>query len=290
MDPRFKQNAALFGREGQNKLRSVRLAVVGCGGLGTHVAQQTALLGVGGMQLIDLGDLKLSSRNRYVGAYHTDPIPGSRKVSIAERLVRDIDPTVVTNAIYDRLESQQAFAAIKQASHVFGCLDKDGPRFILNELCLAYQKPLIDLASDVPEEGYYGGRVAVVRNGQGCLHCMDVLDARDVRRYLSSKGQLDNEAAEYGVDREQLAPGTGPSVVSINGVVASLGVTEFMAMVTGLREPARLLNYHGQRSTVSKSSDQPIDGCFYCRSVFGSGDGAETERYLANFESEACGA
>jgi hypothetical protein len=60
----------------------------------------------------------------------------------------------------------------------------------------------------------------------------------------------------YGVDRDALAR-AGPSVVSVNGVVASLGVTEFMAHVTGLREPVRQLTYRADLGTVTKLLDPP---------------------------------
>jgi hypothetical protein len=47
-------------------------------------------------------------------------------------------------------------------------------------------------------------------------------------------------------DRMGLLPGdaldaTGPSVVTINGVVASLAATEAMVYLTGLRPPAKQL-------------------------------------------------
>jgi hypothetical protein len=73
----------------------------------------------------------------------------------------------------------------------------------------------------------------------------------------------------YGVDRAALA-GTGPAIVSVNGVVASLGVTEFMVHVTGLREPASQLTYRGDRGTVTRSLDQPEPGCYYCTRLWGT--------------------
>jgi hypothetical protein len=67
----------------------------------------------------------------------------------------------------------------------------------------------------------------------------------------------------YGVDRDALAR-AGPSVVSVNGVVASLGVTEFMAHVTGLREPVRQLTYRADLGMVTKLLDPPQGECYYC--------------------------
>ena len=42
--------------------------------------------------------------------------------------------------------SVEAFNAIIRADYVFGCLDCEGARLILNELCAAYVRPYWDLA------------------------------------------------------------------------------------------------------------------------------------------------
>ena len=76
---RFDRNEWLFGKVGQRILRQSRVAVVGVGGLGTHVVQQLSLLGVGAIDLIDHEDLDATNRNRYIGAWHSDPIPGYRR-------------------------------------------------------------------------------------------------------------------------------------------------------------------------------------------------------------------
>jgi hypothetical protein len=71
----------------------------------------------------------------------------------------------------------------------------------------------------------------------------------------------------YGVKRELLG-GAGPAVVSINGVVASLAVTEFLALVTGLRDPFGKLTYRADLGTVTRSNDKPAAGCYYCEGLW----------------------
>ena len=56
--------------------------------------------------------------------------------------------------------------------------------------------------------------------------------------------------------------------MSVNGVVASLAVIEFMVHVTELREPMRQLTYRGDLGVVTKSLDQPEDGCYYCQGLW----------------------
>jgi len=277
---RYDRNILLFGKDGQEKLRATTVAVVGCGGLGSPLIQQLALLGVGKVSAIDDEELDETNRNRFVGARHDDPVPGSKKVDLVCRLVNEINPDVVVDPIPDSLLTERAFSAIKAADFVFGCFDDDGPRFILNELCSAYSKPYIDLASDVPEAGRYGGRVCVVRNGDGCLICLDVVDMRDVNYYLASEEQRKSEREIYGIAREAL-DSKGPSVAPINAVVSGLAAMEFMVAVTGLREPCRLLNYNGHLGTVRVSRDDPAADCYTCTHVGGKGAEANVERYLS---------
>lgn len=278
-DDRFDRNERLFGKDGQAAIRATHVVLVGAGGLGTHVAQQLALLGVGGITPVDFEGLTKSNRNRYVGAWAADPIPGSRKVDLISRLVGLIDPTISVTPVHTPFPSLDSLAALRKADYVFGCVDADGARFVLNEACVAYDKPLFDLASDVPEPGSYGGRVTFVLRDGGCLHCRGILDAKDVRRYLSPREALENEDAEYGIRRSALGE-TGPSVVSINGVIASLAVTEFMAAVTGLRDPARHLEYRGHLGTVGKRADKPPTDCYLCQALRGLGDAAQLDRYF----------
>ena len=180
--------------------------------------------------------------------------------------------------IQKELVTLEAFEAVKSSDWVFGCFDEDGPRFILNELCSAYEVPYIDLASDIHKADVYGGRVCIAWDGQSCLHCLHLLDEDDVRRYLSGEVERARVAAVYGVPHEVLGE-SGPSVSPINGLVASFAATEFMMAATGMREPERLINYAGHLFRVTKARARDGD-CPYCVGVRGQGSAAEVERYL----------
>lgn len=276
---RYDRNIRLFGEEGQRRLQEKRVTLVAVGGLGSPIAQHLALLGIGHVTPIEPQELDETNRNRFVGARHDDPVPGSPKASLAERMISEINPEVGVTGIRANLVSEEAFEAVKMADWVFGCFDHDGPRHILNELCAAYAKPYIDLASDIPEPGVYGGRVCIAWDGNGCLHCLDQLDQGDVRAYLSSESERKDIARIYGVPVEALGE-TGPSVASVNGVVAGLASVEFMAAVTRMRAPERLITYCGDLSIVTKSRDAPVPDCYYCKMIRGIGADADVERYL----------
>ena len=71
-----------FGRDGQEKIAKTHVAIVGIGGLGTHVVQQLALLGIGQLTLVDNEEIDATNLNRYIGVRHSDPIPVTPKVII----------------------------------------------------------------------------------------------------------------------------------------------------------------------------------------------------------------
>jgi molybdopterin/thiamine biosynthesis adenylyltransferase len=277
---RFDRNIRVFGSQGQERLRGAKVAVVGVGGLGTHVVQQLAHLGVGALALIDHEELATSNLNRYVGARHDDPIPGMPKTDLAERLVRAIDPTIATQKIPHPLRTTSAFAVVAGADCVFGCVDNEGSRLVLTELCAAYARPLFDLASEIlpGDPPSFGGRVAACIAGKGCLVCMDLLDLDEAASDLESPELRRDREAIYGVHREGLDE-AGPSVVSVNGVVASLAVSEFLVWITGLREPERCLTYLGHLGIVTKNADPPLGDCYYCHGIWGKPDQADLDRY-----------
>jgi tRNA A37 threonylcarbamoyladenosine dehydratase len=146
---RYHRNELFFGEEGQKRIRATTCTIVGNGGLGTHCIQQLSLLGVGRLNIIDSEELAETNRNRYVGVRHDDHVPGSRKVDLGERLVHSVDPTIEVTKVPKTFISDEGFAAIRDADYVFGCLDCEGARLILTELCSAYARPYFDLASDI---------------------------------------------------------------------------------------------------------------------------------------------
>lgn len=277
---RFDRSILFFGKEGQERISSSHVAIVGTGGVGTHVIQQLALLGVGSLTLIDKEELDTTNLNRYVGARYYDPIPGTLKVNLGYRQVKEINPGIQVHLVPHSLASEEAFNAIIKAGYVFGCLDNEGSRLILNELCSAYALPYIDLASDIisGRSTDYGGRVCIDWDGSGCMVCHEVIDIAEAQVDLLSTDRRRDRDAIYGVKKDALAE-VGPSVVSINGVIASLAVTEFMLGVSRIREPKKLLTYNGKMGVVSKK-EEPAPDCYYCKEIRGKKDSFDIKRYI----------
>lgn len=287
---RFDRNVRFFGEEGQNRLRNTNVVVVGVGGLGSHVVQQLSLLGVGSLSVIDDDEMDETSRNRLIGARSDDAVPGTLKVDVADRLARSIDSSIGVTKHPESFVTDRGFELISRADYVFGCLDLEGARLILTELCAAYARPYLDLASDIRSEDRtrYGGTVCFSHRGEGCPICLGVLDVEEAGYDLGGI-KLDRlREAIYGVKRAQLGR-SGPSVVSINGTVASLAVTEFMVTVTGVREPRKVLNYRGHLGSVGVPTDSPAEGCYFCKFLWGTRERADVQRYIREGFAEILG-
>ncbi|MDF0667041.1 MAG: ThiF family adenylyltransferase [Nitrospira sp.] len=263
---RYSRNIGLFGESGQARLNALRIAVIGLGGLGSHIVQQTAYLGVRRFILVDDDIVTLTNLNRLIGASEVDVQQKQQKVAVAERLVRLIQPLADILSLATDFREKEARMKVEEADVLFGCVDNDSARLSLTEFASRHRKPYMDLATDTGDDGgqvWYGGRILFAYNGTICLSCASELDQRAMAIESMTPKQHAEDRAIYGVPTDALN-GTGPAVVSINGVVASLGVTEFMVWATGLREPKPHIRYRADLGRVTLVTDQPVINCYYC--------------------------
>jgi molybdopterin/thiamine biosynthesis adenylyltransferase len=269
MTDRYDRQVRFFGALGQRRISDARIVMMGCGGLGMHVIQQLAYLGVQHWTLLEHDDVDETSLNRLISA-----VPGdvdTSKLAIAERLIRAVQPTAdidpIDGLLGDPELAERVTARVAEADLVIGCFDKETPRLRATELCSSLGVPYIDAATEIIDDKdnglTYGGRVVAAGDGHGCVACLDVLDQRELtRESLTPQQQVEFDKA-YGLDRGDLA-GSGPSVVTLNGVVGSLAATEAMMLLTGLRAPVRQLTYRGHLGTVGRTMAEGHPDCAFC--------------------------
>lgn len=266
MTSKYDRQIRLFGEVGQERLRCARVAVCGLGGLGSHVVQQLAFLGVGSLVLVDDDVLENTNRNRLIGVRATDP-DGVYKAEIAKRLVTETNPDIAVKVLTVRVEGQSVRRTLETMDWVFGCFDNDAARLEMLGLTAERGLPYVDLATDVLHDDgelVYGGHVIVAAPGRdGCAMCLEDIDQEEVREMTESGEERQDRQTIYGVATSVLSE-VGPSVVCLNGVIASLGVMEFMVAVTDLRPPVLKLEYRGMSGTVLRENEPPLPGCFFC--------------------------
>ena len=263
MTERFDRQVLRFGEDGQARIGTSRIAIVGLGGLGSHVAQQLIYLGVGHLTVIDPDPVEATNLNRLVGATADDALSARLKVDVVERLALSVDPLIEVTKIPTSVTSDAAIDALQIVDYIAGCLDHDGPRLLLTVLSSTYDNPYLDLATDISvDDAWFGGRVIFAAEGEGCLACFNELDQRDIRLWMSNEAELAEEDRIYG----QSQVGPSPSVVALNGVVASAGVMELIAAITRMRPINRHLEYRPDGKLVIDTSPPSAD-CYYCKEV-----------------------
>ncbi|GAA1646502.1 ThiF family adenylyltransferase [Catellatospora bangladeshensis] len=263
---RYDRQISFFGAAGQDRIRKTAVGIVGLGGLGSHLAQQLAYLGITTFVLVDADPTSPHSLNRQITAYPDDV--GTLKVGLAERMIRAIAPSASVNAVPQLLPHPDALTALSAVDLLLGGLDHDLPRLQLTDLASENKIAYIDAATDIHGSGdnlIYGGRVVTAGVSPGCLYCLGQLDADAIRHATQTPEQRATEADIYGVPVEELQAATGPSVVTINGLVASLAATEAMVHITGLRPARNHLVYRGDQGMVRINTDAPNgNDCAYC--------------------------
>lgn len=236
-DERFNRQIPLLGPDAQAAIGALRVALVGVGGTGSHVALALAYLGFRDLVVLDDDHVETINLNRLVTADQADL--QSPKTIVARRRVRAIDPRIKVRAL-PGLTPAGRHPELNDVDLIIGCVDHDGPRHLLNQIAIDTRTPLLDIATGVDEQAEpvaLGGRVALVLPGEACLSCQGELDSAEISRWAKPE-------RERALDRAH-GYGTGtanPSVVYLNALAVNAALAELGAWVSGARRPARWLD------------------------------------------------
>jgi molybdopterin/thiamine biosynthesis adenylyltransferase len=233
--------------------------------------------------VIDHDSSDETSMNRLVTATAADV--GTPKAMLARRLIKAVAPDARVEVLTCVAQASQALDALKGVDVLFGCVDNDGARVVLNELALAYAIPYFDLGVGIDAERgrveAAGGRLAVVLPGGPCLYCMNQIDADEARYWLATPEQREFMRREGYVKGMDVA---APSVVALNAAIAAAAAMEFAIYATGLRvvAPYSELDVLGTGRATKAQWLTPVkmqrkQGCPACE-LAGQGDGAAVEK------------
>lgn len=229
--------------EGQEKLLSAQVLIIGLGGLGSPVAMYLAAAGVGYLVLADFDAVDLTNLQRQI-AHTNDRIGMNKSVSAAQAL-RELNPEVQIECIEQVLDADNLAAQVKNADVVVDCTDNFAARFAINAACVAAKVPLVSGAAIRLE-----GQVAVFdsrEQNSPCYRCLYEEDSDDLT------------CAANGV----LAP--------LVGVIGSMQALECIKLICGFGSSlaGRLLLLdarHSQWRELKLPKDPECPVCGECRS------------------------
>jgi tRNA threonylcarbamoyladenosine dehydratase len=95
MQDQFSRMKLLLGEEAVDKLKTMRVAIFGIGGVGGYVCEALVRSGIGHFDLVDSDKVSLSNLNRQVIATHSTI--GRYKTDVMKERMLDINPDVVVS-------------------------------------------------------------------------------------------------------------------------------------------------------------------------------------------------
>lgn len=260
LDPSLDRQVRAFGAKGQERLQKLRVAIVGLGGTGSMVAEQLAHLGVSDFLLVDPDVVEATNLNRLVGATPADV--GKEKVGIAGRLIRSVRSESAVDARPESILEERTASLLAATDFIFCCTDSHGSRAVIGQLAYQYLVPCIDVGVVIAVAGgavtHVAGRVQMLSPGLACLVCGNLLDSNAVRHDLMTPFERRADPYFVGGGEPQ------PAVVSVNGTVASLAVTMFLAAVAGIPARPRYQLYNALSGTVRVAALARDPNCIVC--------------------------
>lgn len=127
--------------DGQKRLKSASVLLIGAGGLGSPLGLYLAAAGIGRIGIVDFDVVEFSNLQRQV--LHTTQDVGRRKIDSAAEHLRAINPEVEIVAHEARLTSANALDLIRPYDIVIDGTDNFPTRYLTNDACVLLGKPNI---------------------------------------------------------------------------------------------------------------------------------------------------
>lgn len=150
---RYKRHLLLheIGGQGQARLKSARVLVVGGGGLGSPALLYLAAAGIGTLGIVDDDTVSLDNLQRQV--IHTTASVGKLKVESARDTIGALNPHVTVEAFPFRLNASNAADLIAEFDMVVDGSDNFATRYLVSDACYFTRRPLVHAAVG-PFDGY----------------------------------------------------------------------------------------------------------------------------------------
>ena len=133
MDPRYARNIPALTEEECRLLRTKRVLVVGCGGLGGYIADMLARIGVGSLRLVDGDVFEVTNLNRQLLCETS--LLGRSKAQAAVDRIRRVNPDVAAEVAEVFLTEENAAELLRGCDIAVDALDNVSARRILATAC-----------------------------------------------------------------------------------------------------------------------------------------------------------
>ncbi|KAI0175717.1 adenylyltransferase [Hypoxylon sp. FL1284] len=134
-----------IGIQGQLRLKTAAVLIVGAGGLGCPAAAYLAGAGVGTLGVVDGDTVEASNLHRQIA--HSTARVGVPKVDSLVEYCRGLNPNVAYAPHREHLTPQNAEAVVARYDVVLDCTDHPTSRYLISDICVLLQKPLVSASA-----------------------------------------------------------------------------------------------------------------------------------------------
>lgn len=242
----------------QRRLQDIRIALLGVGGLGSHLLYDLAAAGVQDIRIVDFDTIDLSNLNRQI-IYNEADI-GLQKTAVAERRIKAFSPRMKVEAVQARIDgSEDVRRLVEDRDLVIAVVDRPTMSIAnwVNAGCVAAGVRFLAGGVETKRAVYYG----VVPGESGCVECW----RRDVAAGDPVSAALLDEKRRLDFEGDNAA--FGPLVTILTGCI----LAEVVRIATGIAPPlasGRLMELRFDDFSIREAeawSRQP--GCPVCSSA-----------------------
>ena len=133
MDARYERNIPALIEEECLALQNKRVLVVGCGGLGGHIIDMLARIGIGSLRVVDGDVFEPSNLNRQL--LSEVPLLGIKKAKAASDHIARVNPQIYVEAVEEFLTESNVWDLITGCDAVLDALDNIPTRKLLADAC-----------------------------------------------------------------------------------------------------------------------------------------------------------
>jgi molybdopterin-synthase adenylyltransferase len=233
-----------IGRDGQQRLSEASAVLVGCGAIGTAVANLLVRSGIGRLRILDRDFVEPSNLQRQVLFEESDARESLPKAVAAERRLRAINSDVQVEGIVADLTPDNAADLLTGFPLILDGADNFETRLLVNDAAVSMGIPWIYTAA----VGSYGVTMTVIPGETACLACL-----------------LESQEQTAGMGLEETCDTAGILNAAV-GVVASMEAAEALKILAGKREAlhGRLVScdvWTGRLQSIGVARDPACRAC-----------------------------
>lgn len=157
-----------IGKSGQTLLAEASVAILGCGALGTGLANLLCRAGVGRLLIADRDYIELNNLQRQILFDEEDIARHLPKAVAAVQRLRKVNSEARLEPLVEDINADGIEALVREVDLVLDATDNFETRYLLNDACIKHQRPWI--YSGVIAS--YGVTMNILPGETPCLRCV----------------------------------------------------------------------------------------------------------------------